>query len=59
MKQSPKSCSCSQCTRGKHTPAGHRLMKADEKSLRQKTRIALAKGEYENITPAPIGNYYD
>lgn len=38
---------------------GHQMRKADEKALRQKTRIALAKGEYENITPAPIGNYYD
>lgn len=59
MKQTPKSCSCSQCKRGKHTSVGHKLRNADEKSLRQKTRIMLAKGEYEDITPAPIGNYYD
>ena len=38
---------------------GHQMRKADEKSLRQKTRIALSKGEYENIVPSPIGNYYD
>ena len=38
---------------------GHQMRKADEKSLRQKTRISLSKGEYENIVPSPIGNYYD
>lgn len=59
MKQTPKSCSCKMCMRGKHTPVGHKMRHADEKSLRQKTRIALAKGEYENITAAPVGNYYD
>ena len=58
-KQKPKSCSCSQCTRGKHTKGGHTLMKADERSFRHEAKIELKKGNYEIVTVVPIGNYYD
>ena len=57
-KQTPKSCSCNQCLRGKHTKAGHKLMKHDERAFRHEAKIALNKGA-EEIGIAPKGNYYD
>jgi len=59
FKQKPKSCSCSNCTRGKHSKSGHVLMKADERAFRHGAKIALQQGNYEAVTIAPIGNYYD
>ena len=72
MKVSPKSCSCQQCKRGKHSKGGHALKKADEHAVRHKVNSDLAKfrgKEYNLIivdeleeleTPTvPIGNYYD
>jgi len=58
QKQTPKSCSCGQCTRGKHTKSGHELMKHDERAFRHEQKIALKKGA-EDIAVAPVGNYYD
>jgi hypothetical protein len=58
QKQTPKSCSCSQCRYGKRTKAGHCLMKLDERAFRHNAKIALNKGA-EEIGVAPKGNYYD
>lgn len=62
-KHTPKSCSCTQCTRGRHTKSGHDLLKADERAYRHAAKIALAKlGEdldAEIFNSGPIGNYYD
>lgn len=57
-KQTPKSCSCGTCKRGKHSKTGHALMKADERAHRHNTKIALNQGK-EDIAIVPIGNYYD
>ena len=69
MKVSPKSCSCQQCMRGKHTKAGHYMMKCDERANRHAVKCELDKlrgKEYNlcwidelNIPTVPIGNYYD
>lgn len=69
MKQTPKSCSCQHCTRGKHTKAGHELMNYDERALRraEKCKLDYAVKHNYNIDlleevvndVAPIGNYYD
>lgn len=62
-KATPKSCSCSQCTRGKHTKGGHSMMKADERAYRHAAKISLTRldQDYEVsvIASAPKGNYYD
>jgi hypothetical protein len=59
-KHTPKSCSCSQCTRGKHSAKGHVHMKADERAYRHAAKIALAQLEDDVILQsAPIGNFYD
>jgi len=57
-KQTPKSCSCSQCKRGKHTASGHAMMKYDERSFRHAQKVALKKGT-GNYSAAPCGHYYD
>lgn len=57
-KQTAKSCSCGQCTRGKHTKSGHEMMRLDERKFRHNAKIALNKGA-EDIGIAPKGNYYD
>ena len=57
-KQTPKSCSCQHCRFGKHTKAGHKEMKADERKYRHRAKVAIQKGE-EVLYAAPIGNYYD
>lgn len=58
QKQTPKSCSCSQCKRGKGTKSGKELMKLDERAFRHNQKVALQKsnGDY---SAAPVGNYYD
>lgn len=59
-KQTPKSCSCKQCRFGKHTKTGHFYMKVDERSHRHRSKIELKKlGVDADVTPSPIGNYYD
>lgn len=58
VKQTPKSCSCRQCRRGKHTPAGHYMMRSDERAYRHNAKISLQKGG-EIFNAGPIGNYYD
>jgi len=59
-KSTPKSCSCWNCKRGKHSKSGHYMMKADERAYRRKTKLELKKkGEDADVAPAPIGNYYD
>ena len=72
MKVSPKSCSCPNCTRGKHTERGHVLMKYDERRVRRAVNREL-KNIVETLdttdedavlsanveTLVPIGNYYD
>lgn len=42
-KVSPKSCSCAQCLRGKHTKAGHVMMKCDERANRHAVKSELDK----------------
>ena len=72
MKIKPKSCSCSQCTRGKHSDKGHILMNYDERRVRRATKQELEKivktldtNDEEAVLSAdveilvPIGNYYD
>jgi hypothetical protein len=58
MKQTPKSCSCEACKRGKHTVRGHKLMRYEERAYRHHVKIMLAKGS-EPTTAAPRGGYYD
>jgi hypothetical protein len=59
-KGSPKSCSCTQCTRGKHSVVGHSMMKADERAYRHAAKISLKQlGEDAVVSSGPIGNYYD
>lgn len=57
-KHTPKSCSCSQCKRGKHSTHGHFIMKYDERAFRhnQKQRLNKSSGDYMS---APMGGYYD
>ena len=57
-KQTPKSCSCSMCRRGKATKTGHFYRKADERAYRHNAKIELLKGS-EVIRTAPTGGYYD
>lgn len=69
MKLTPKSCSCTNCSRGKRSDGGHEMMKADERSLRhsQKNKLDFAVKHNYNIDSledlsidlVPIGNYYD
>lgn len=62
-KQTPKSCSCEQCTRGKHSGAGIFLRRYDQRTYRHQAKIQLTKlGEdmdEQVIQSGPIGNYYD
>lgn len=53
-KVSPKSCSCQNCLRGKHTKAGHYMMKCDERANRRAVKNELDKlrGLDYNITYA-------
>jgi hypothetical protein len=57
-KQTPKSCSCRSCKRGKHTRAGHLAMKKDERAFRHAQNAALKCGR-GGYSAAPVGNYYD
>jgi hypothetical protein len=58
QKQTPKSCSCQNCKRGKCTNSGKAEMKRDERAFRHNQKIALNKsnGDY---SAAPVGGYYD
>ena len=59
-KQTPKSCCCWCCQRGKHSSGGHALMKYDERAYRHSAKIKLAEdAENAVINSAPIGNYFD
>ncbi len=63
MKSTPKSCSCQQCTRGKHGGAKD-IVKYDERKFRHAQKITLAKAVITDeldidYQTAPIGNYYD
>lgn len=62
-KQTPKSCSCTQCMRGKHSECGRTMIKYDQRAYRHQAKIQLANlGEDlddQIIQSAPIGNYYD
>ena len=57
-KQTPKSCSCTQCKHGKCTKNGKKKMKLDERAFRheQKTKLNKNDGNYD---VAPMGGYYD
>lgn len=57
-KATPKSCSCKTCRRGKASSAGKAMMRIDERAYRHASKIALTKGR-EDLTPAPVGGYYD
>lgn len=58
MKATPKSCSCSQCKRGRATKAGHFFRMKEEHAFRRATKVALLKGR-EDIPAAPHGSYTD
>lgn len=62
-KQTPKSCSCEQCTYGKHTASGHTEMKYYERAYRHASKIKLQQLgddlDNEIFNSGPIGNYYD
>ena len=62
-KESPKSCNCFQCRRGKHSANGHALIKHDQRAYRHDAKIRLQHlGEDldgEIFQSGPIGNYYD
>lgn len=72
VKIKPKSCSCSECTRGKHSDKGRILMNYDERRVRRAVNQELKKivetldttdedavlsADVETLVP--IGNYYD
>ncbi len=57
QKETPKSCSCSACKRGKGTRSGKQLMRLDERAHRHAANLA-ARTEKE-VPVAPKGNYYD
>lgn len=57
-KQTPKSCSCESCKRGKSSVSGKKLMKLDERAYRHGANVQVRKG-LEPSSAAPIGNYYD
>ena len=56
-KQTPKSCSCNSCKRGKHGGAKD-IVKYDERAFRHAQKIALNKGR-GGYSAAPHGGYYD
>ncbi len=58
MKQTPKSCSCFACRRGKSSKTQKFYMKKNERSFRHHTKIMLKKGA-EDISVAPHGDYTD
>jgi len=58
-KGTPKSCSCGQCSRGKHTAGGRFMRRDDEHAYRHAAKIALNKYEDPVIDVGPKGNYYD
>ena len=57
-KQTPKSCSCGQCKRGKRSEGGHYFMKYDERAFRHAQKVALNRND-GNYSAAPMGGYYD
>ena len=57
-KMTPKSCSCSQCKRGKHSKAGKQMMKLKERAFRHAQKISLALNN-GNYVAAPSGGYFD
>lgn len=58
MKQTPKSCSCDSCRRGKGSKTQKFYMKKEERSFRHESKIALKNGK-EIFAAAPHGNYTD
>ncbi len=58
MKQTPKSCSCDSCKRGKHTKGGHYMMNRQERSIRTAWRNQR-NTEDPVVSPAPAGRYFD
>lgn len=61
-KQSPKSCSCSACRRGKGSRSGKQMMRLDQRSFRRyATMILLRWRDCGDDTPpaAPRGGHYD
>ena len=57
-KQTPKSCSCSACRRGKSSKTQKEYMKKEERAFRHKNKVALKKGQ-EDLAIAPHGDYTD
>jgi hypothetical protein len=58
-KQTPKSCSCEQCRRGRASGCGNYMVKYDQRAYRHEAKIKLAKEEDPVLLTGPIGNYYD
>lgn len=57
-KQTPKSCSCNACRRGKSSTGQKVMMKSNERAFRHNVKIALKQGK-EDISTAPYGSYTD
>lgn len=57
-KQTPKSCSCSACRRGKSSKSQKAYMKKEERAFRHKNKISLKQGK-EDIPIALRGDYTD
>lgn len=59
-KQTPKSCSCFHCKHGKGSKRGHFMMNKKERTLRQRSKLALKKNpENAVVGVAPMGGYFD
>lgn len=54
MKQTPKSCGCAQCRRGKASE----VRKKEERAFRHQAKADLKKGR-KDIPAAPHGTYTD
>lgn len=57
MKQTPKSCSCRVCRRGKGCKAGNLRMRDAENSFRMRWRSQYRFQEDPLIAAAPNGSY--
>ncbi|MGYP003393731199 len=58
MKNTPKSCSCKACKRGKSTKNGKFFLKQSERAYRHFSKVQLMKGR-EDISSAPYSGYTD
>ena len=55
-KATPKSCSCRQCTYSKHTTAGNKQVKREERAFRHRSNQQVRHGG-EDVLPAGVRSY--